>query len=48
MTKKIKPSDNQGSQVNANKGTSGTNTQYDQNQGNRGKQKNPNQKKGSK
>jgi hypothetical protein len=28
---------------NANKGTSGTNRQYDQNQGNRGKQKNPNQ-----
>ena len=29
---------------NANKGTSGTNRQYDQNQGDRGKQLNPNQK----
>jgi len=28
---------------NANKGTAGTNRQYDQNQGNRGKQLNPNQ-----
>ena len=28
---------------NANKGTSGTNRLYDQNQGNRGKQLNPNQ-----
>ena len=28
---------------NANKGTSGTNTTYDKNQGNRGKQLNPNQ-----
>ncbi|WP_281171789.1 hypothetical protein [Brachyspira alvinipulli] len=30
---------------NANKGTSGTNKTYDKNQGNRGKQLNPNQKK---
>jgi hypothetical protein len=29
---------------NANKGTSGSNTTYDKNQGNRGKQLNPNQK----
>ena len=29
---------------NKNKGTSGTNKTYDQNQGNRGKQMNPNQK----
>jgi hypothetical protein len=31
---------------NPNKGTSGTNETYDKNQGNRGKQLNPNQKKG--
>lgn len=30
---------------NPNKGTKGTNKTYDQNQGNTGKQKNPNQKK---
>ena len=30
---------------NPNKGTKGTNKQYDQNQGNRGKQLNPNNKK---
>ncbi|MEI0560076.1 hypothetical protein R4M03_08250 [Brachyspira pilosicoli] len=30
---------------NANKGTPGTNITYDKNQGNRGKQMNPNQKK---
>jgi hypothetical protein len=30
---------------NANKGTPGTNRQYDQNQGNRGKQLDPNRKK---
>lgn len=29
---------------NPNKGTDGTNTRYDKGQGNRGKQKNPNQK----
>jgi hypothetical protein len=44
MSKKISPSDNQGNQVNKNKGSSGTNKQYDQNQGNKGKQQNPNQK----
>lgn len=31
---------------NANKGTRGTNITYDKNQGNRGKQLNPNQRKG--
>lgn len=31
--------------VNSNKGTNGTNKTYDKNQGNRGKQLNPNQKK---
>jgi len=47
MTKKsgnkISPANNSANMPNANKGTSGTNRQYDQNQGNRGKQKNPNQ-----
>lgn len=43
--KKIHPRDNQANMQNANKGTSGTNKQYDQNQGNRGKQLNPNQQK---
>lgn len=38
MTKKIKPADNASNIPNANKGTSGTNLQYDKNQGNRGKQ----------
>jgi hypothetical protein len=38
MTKKIKPQDNTANQTNANKGTTGTNRQYDQAQGNRGKQ----------
>lgn len=38
MTKKIKPQDNAANQQNANKGSSGTNRQYDQAQGNRGKQ----------
>ncbi|WP_281760970.1 hypothetical protein [Pseudodesulfovibrio nedwellii] len=46
MTKKnrnkISPSNNSVNMPNANKGTSGTNRQYDQNQGNRGKQMNPN------
>ncbi len=37
MTKHIKPRDNEANQTNANKGTSGTNLQYDQAQGNRGK-----------
>lgn len=44
MEKKIKPADNAANMQNANKGTSGTNKQYDQSQGNRGKQLNPNQK----
>jgi len=44
--KKMKPSDNQTNQRNRNKGTSGTNRQFDQGQGNRGKQKNPNYKGG--
>jgi hypothetical protein len=44
MSKKIKPQDNSANQQNANKGTNGTNKQYDHNQGNRGKQLNSNQK----
>ena len=39
MTKKIQPSDNSSNQKNSNKGTSGTNRQYDQVHGNRSKQK---------
>ena len=35
--------DNKSNQLNSNKGTNGTNLQYDQAQGNRGKQLNPNQ-----
>jgi len=42
MGKKIKPEDNRANQQNANKGTSGTNKQYDQAQGNKGKQLNTN------
>jgi len=38
MSKKITPQQNQSNIPNANKGKSGTNKQYDQNQGNRGKQ----------
>ncbi|MBR4825736.1 MAG: hypothetical protein IKZ86_13140 [Spirochaetaceae bacterium] len=45
---KIKPQDNSANQQNANKGSSGTNRQYDQNQGNRGKQLNSNQTRGKK
>lgn len=41
MTKK---SNHQGDIQNSNKGTNGTNTTYDKNQGNRGKQLNLNQK----
>lgn len=41
MSKKITPVDNQANIQNPNKGTSGTNRQYDQAQGNRGKQLNP-------
>lgn len=43
--KKIQPQDNAANMQNPNKGSNGTNKQYDQNQGNRGKQKNPNQRK---
>lgn len=43
MSKKIKPIDNQANQKNVNKGTKGINKQYAQVQGNKGKQKNPNQ-----
>jgi hypothetical protein len=43
---KIKPNDNRSNQQNSNKGTSGTNRQHDQAQGNRGKQMNPNQGRG--
>jgi hypothetical protein len=39
----LQPEQNSSNQQNANKGTSGTNTQYDKGQGNRGKQLNPNQ-----
>ena len=39
---KIKPNNNSANMQNSNKGTKGTNKQYDQNQGNRGKQLNPN------
>lgn len=45
MSKTIKPQDNAANIKNANKGTSGTNKQYDKNQGNRGEQLNPNRKK---
>jgi hypothetical protein len=38
MTGKIAPKDNSSNMKNANKGTSGTNQQYDQAQGNRGTQ----------
>lgn len=44
MSKKISPQNNEANQKNANKGSDGTNRQYDQAQGNRGKQMNPNQK----
>jgi len=42
-----KQSNHQSNIKNANKGTSGTNRTYAQNQGNRGKQLNPNQRAGS-
>ncbi len=45
MKKKITPQQNNGNMQNANKGTNGTNEHYDKNQGNRGKQLNPNRKK---
>jgi len=38
MSKKINPKDNSTNQRNPNKGTKGTNKQYDKAQGNRGKQ----------
>ena len=38
MNKKIAPRDNSANMPNANRGTPGTNRQYDQAQGNRGKQ----------
>jgi hypothetical protein len=38
MNKKIAPKDNSANMPNGNKGTLGTNPQYDQAQGNRGKQ----------
>lgn len=37
----MKPADNRSNMSNSNRGTSGTNRQYDQAQGNRGKQMNP-------
>ncbi len=40
---KIKPEDNASNQTNSNEGSEGTNLQYDQVHGNRGKQLNPNQ-----
>lgn len=45
MSEKITPKDNSANMQNANKGTAGTNKQYDKNQGNRGKELNPNRKK---
>lgn len=41
---KIAPKDNSANQQNGNVGTKGTNKQYDQAQGNRGKQLDPKQK----
>ncbi|CAJ1892246.1 MULTISPECIES: hypothetical protein [Aeromonas] len=40
----IKPTDNAANMQNKNAGSPGTNRQYDQNQGNRGKDMNPNRK----
>ncbi|MGC5473559.1 hypothetical protein, partial [Aeromonas veronii] len=40
----IKPADNTANMQNKNAGSPGTNRQYDQNQGNRGKDMNPNRK----
>ncbi|WP_185113720.1 hypothetical protein [Chryseobacterium sp. Leaf394] len=42
MSEKITPKNNAANMQNANRGSSGTNRQYDQNQGNRGKQLNTN------
>ncbi len=44
MSKKLTPADNKANQANKNKGSDGTNKQYDQVQGNKGKQLNPNNK----
>lgn len=44
MKKKISNQQNQANQKNANIGTKGTNKQYSQVHGNRGKQLNPNNK----
>ncbi|MEI0478895.1 hypothetical protein [Brachyspira pulli] len=41
-----KKHNNEADMQNPNKGSNGTNPRYDQNQGNRGKQLNPNQNKG--
>ena len=41
--KKISPKNNHANMQNPNKGTKGTNKQYSQSQGNKGKQLNPNQ-----
>lgn len=48
MSKSTKksPASNVADQKNPNKGSSGTNIAWDKTQGNRGKQINPNQKKG--
>lgn len=43
--KKTTVANNSANIKNSNKGTNGTNKAYDQSQGNRGKQMNPNQKK---
>lgn len=45
MSKKITPANNAANMKNANKGTSGTNKQYSQVQGNRGKQMSQSKKK---
>ena len=42
--RKVTPKDNSANMQNGNKGTKGTNKQYDKAQGNRGKQMNPNRK----
>ena len=42
---KTTPKNNSANQQNPNKGSKGANKAYDKNQGNRGKQKNPNQQK---
>ena len=45
MSRKISPKDNAANMKNRNKGTPGQNQQAAENQGNKGKQLNPNQKK---